>query len=93
MQNLETNEEEIIVMQEQGIDRRERAVAVKGLRYAIREFWDPKILQGILWWKLSTVPAHFRVEPFVLLIGKHQQIQDSLDEELIDVKKQYYKEI
>lgn len=46
----------------------ERALALRGLRRA-SERVAPGMLAGVLWWKLSTLPEHERVEPFVLILG------------------------
>lgn len=59
----------MVVWQEQPERPMERALAVRALWQAHRELEEP-LLAGILYWKLSTEPAHRRVEPFVLLIDE-----------------------
>ncbi len=61
--------ERLVVWEEQPADARERALAVRALRAAHREAGDD-LLAGILYWKLSTVPSHRDVEPFVLVLGE-----------------------
>lgn len=62
----------LVVWQDQPVDLTERALAVRALRQAHAELQDP-FLAGILYWKLSTEPAHFDVEPFVLLIDEGRE--------------------
>ena len=62
-------ERRLVVWQDQPVDLTERALAVRALRQAHAELREP-FLAGILYWKLSTEPAHFDVEPFVLLIDE-----------------------
>ncbi len=57
----------------------ERALALKGLRRAAQEV-EPGMLQGLLYWKLSTLPGHREVEPFVLILG--EEPPDPLEIEL-----------
>lgn len=59
----------LVVWQDQPVDLQERALAVRALRQVHREMEEP-FLQGLLYWKLSTEPVHFREEPFVLLIDE-----------------------
>lgn len=59
----------LVIWQDQPVDLEERALAVRALRQAHREMEEP-FLRGLLYWKLSTEPAHFREEPFVLLIDE-----------------------
>ncbi|MCB1055609.1 MAG: hypothetical protein KDD11_08875 [Acidobacteria bacterium] len=46
----------------------ERALALRGLREAERRV-APGMLAGVLWWKLSTLPEHRAIEPFVMILG------------------------
>ena len=59
----------LMIWEDQPPDLTERAQAVRGLFEADREFGG-NMLAGILYWKLSTEPAHRDVEPFVLLVGE-----------------------
>ena len=90
MRNMQTLSEDLIVLSDQMIDREERILAVRALRKAIQQFWDPKILQGVLWWKLSTHPYHHDDEPFALLIGNRQPVLDLLQQELVMLQNQYF---
>ena len=58
----------LMIWQDQPVDREERAAAVAGL-YEANYSLGGDLLAGILYWKLSTEPAHEEVEPFVLVIG------------------------
>ena len=58
----------LMIWEDQPEDPQERADAVEGLYRADREFGGT-MLAGLLYWKLSTDPAHREVEPFVLVIG------------------------
>ena len=70
---------QLMVWADQPIDPIERALAVKGLFNANLSTGD-NLLAGILYWKLSTVPSHEEVEPFVLLIGDQAPEDPMLDE-------------
>ena len=58
----------LMIWEEQPDDPLERAEAVRGL-YEANLALGGDFLAGILYWKLSTEPAHSEVEPFVLIIG------------------------
>lgn len=64
--------EHLLVWQEQPPYPRERALAVRALEEARRETGE-RFLAGVLYWKLSTVPAHHAIEPFVLILGQHPE--------------------
>ncbi len=70
----------LMIWEDQPTDRRERAAAVAGL-YKANLSLGGELLAGILYWKLSTEPAHEEVEPFVLIIGDRAP-DDPLLEEL-----------
>lgn len=70
--------EKLVVWEEEPVDLKERALAVRALYRANRAVGEP--LAGILYWKLSTQPYHFDDEPFVLII--HPEARDPLLEEL-----------
>ncbi len=58
----------LMIWEDQPTERKERAAAVAGL-YQANLSMGGDLLAGILYWKLSTEPAHEEVEPFVLVIG------------------------
>jgi len=78
---LETTEgeKELKIWQDEPIDHRERAMALRALWSAHREL-DPPLLAGLLYWKLSTVESHYDIEPFVILID--EVIDDPVLDEL-----------
>jgi hypothetical protein len=59
---------QLVVWYEQPIDYEERLLALEALRAAHRRA-DSDLI-GILYWKLSTDPAHEAIEPFVCHIGR-----------------------
>lgn len=67
---------EMLLWRRREIDPRERALAVRSLGDAALD--HPGLLHGLLYWKLSTVPEHEEIEPFVLILGQ----EDPLEEEL-----------
>lgn len=70
----------LVVYDEQPVDLEERALAVRALRASVERL-APKLLQGLLYWKLSTVEAHRDIEPFVLVVGPDGA--DPLQDELL----------
>lgn len=58
----------LVAWRDRPVDREERAAAVRAL-YDAQLAVDPDLLAGLLWWKLTTDPAHEAVEPFALVIG------------------------
>jgi hypothetical protein len=69
--------ERMIVWEEQPVDLRERALAVRGLYRANLELGGD-LLAGLLYWKLSTEPAHVDVEPFVMILGAGDPLESEL---------------
>ncbi len=61
-------ERELVVWPEAPLDPRERAIAVSALGEAAGQV-APGLLRGVLYWKLSTIPDHAAIEPFVLILG------------------------
>lgn len=62
--------EELVLWQDQPHDLEERALALEALRTEQLELGGD-LLAGILYWKLSTLPEHESIEPFVItLTGK-----------------------
>lgn len=60
------DEKELIVWSEQTDSEVERTMAIKALRETNEKY---NLLQGILYWKLSTYEEHKKYEPFVLVIN------------------------
>jgi hypothetical protein len=69
----------LMIWEEQPDDPSERAEAVRGL-YEANLAMGGDFLAGILYWKLSTEPAHLEVEPFVLIIGDKADVDPLLAE-------------
>ena len=61
-------ETRLVVWQDQPESPEERALAIRSLRRAAQEV-APEMLQGLLYWKLSTQPGHRQIEPFVVILG------------------------
>ena len=59
----------LIVWAEQPDDPAERALAIQAL-YDAHLKLGGELLAGLLYWKLSTLPAHREIEPFVLILGE-----------------------
>ena len=62
----------LVVWEEQPPDETERALAVRALFESERRLRS-RMLEGILYWKLSTIPAHREIEPFVLILGEEPE--------------------
>ncbi len=58
----------LVVWEDEPADPQERALAVRAL-YDAHRAQGGDLLAGILYWKLSTLPGHREVEPFVLVLG------------------------
>ncbi len=69
--------ERLVVWEEQESDLAERAAAVRGL-YRAQLAHPRNLLSGLLYWKLSTVPSHVEVEPFVLVLGDSDPLEQEL---------------
>lgn len=69
--------ERLVVWEEQAVDLDERALAVRGL-YRAHARAGGDLLAGLLYWKLSTEPAHAEVEPFVLVLGSGDPLATEL---------------
>lgn len=69
--------EELVVWQEQPLEPRERALAVRALAEALDRFGEP-LLEGLLWWKLSTDPGHHDIEAFLLVLGEDDPLWAAL---------------
>jgi hypothetical protein len=67
----------LVVWPEQPLRPRERALAIDALRRVEHARSSP-LLAGLLWWKLTTVPSHVEIEPFVLLLGSGDPLEDAL---------------
>jgi hypothetical protein len=67
---------ELVVWRDLPVDLSERALAIQALAEASTS--HPGLVQGILYWKLSTVPEHREIEPFVAILGEEDPIFDAL---------------
>lgn len=75
--SVDNPEQELVVWEDQPVDRTERALAVRALFDAHRELAAP-FLRGLLYWKLSTVSTHEEIESFVLLLGQGDPLEAEL---------------
>jgi hypothetical protein len=70
-----TKPHRLIVWDGEPLDFKERAAAVRALYKTNQKFArtlasrDKELIAGLLYWKLSTQPAHLDIEPFVHIIG------------------------
>lgn len=53
------------------VDTAERAAAIRAL-HRVHQEMGGELLAGLLYWKLSTIPAHREVEPFVVVLEEGQ---------------------
>lgn len=67
----------LFVWEDEAIDPTERALAVRALRAAHRDAGGD-LLGGILYWKLTTRPEHREIEPFALVLGVGDPLEDEL---------------
>lgn len=71
----------IVVWGEQPLQPIERALAIRALASASVDV-APGMLRGLLWWKLSTVPSHREIEPFVVILEERGEPEDPVLPEL-----------
>ena len=78
--DLDDNQE-LLLADEQTVDFEERAVAINALHQVLSAD-HPDLLDGILYWKLSTQPNHLEIEPFVLILNHAPQdpLRDALNQ-------------
>jgi Glycoside Hydrolase Family 113 len=69
--------EQLVVWQDQPFDLAERALAVRGL-YKAHLAVGGDLLAGILYWKLSTEPAHAEIEPFAMILATGDPLEAEL---------------
>jgi hypothetical protein len=69
-------DEDLVLWRDLPEDLNERAVAIRALRLASRERSD--LLQGILYWKLSSLDEHRAIEPFVAILGSGDPLLSEL---------------
>jgi hypothetical protein len=69
--------DKLVVWPEQPLRPQERALAIDALVRVEAERPNP-LLAGLLWWKLTTIPSHVEIEPFVLLLGSGDPLEDAL---------------
>jgi hypothetical protein len=68
---------ELWVWGDQPVDLGERAAAIRALHDAHQELERP-LLRGLLYWKLSTIPSHREIEPFVQILGSDDPALEEL---------------
>ena len=61
------------------VDTAERAAAMRAL-YRVHEELGGEMLAGLLYWKLTTIPAHREVEPFVVVLEEGPEADPMLEE-------------
>ncbi|WP_299407482.1 hypothetical protein [Acaryochloris sp. IP29b_bin.148] len=61
-------QQKVILWTMQPTNPQERVLAVQALYKTVKAHY-PHLLQGILYWKISTQPNHQAVEPFVLILN------------------------
>ena len=61
------------------VDTGERAAAIAAL-HRVHEEMGGELLAGLLYWKLSTIPSHREVEPFVVLLEQGEDADPALAE-------------
>lgn len=74
---------ELIVWNAQHEDLNERALAVRALDKAVA---GSPLFRGALYWKLSTIPSHKDIEPFVLILNDRTTGPDPLLAALLDLR-------
>jgi hypothetical protein len=74
-------EKRLIVWNQQPLEPRERTAAVAALR-RVSQAEFPRLLTGILYWKLSTLAKHREIEPFVAILAGDDPDSRPLIEEL-----------
>lgn len=67
----------LIVWPEQPLRPNERALAIAALQRVEAARPNP-LLAGVLWWKLTTIASHVEIEPFVLLLGAGDPLEEEL---------------
>lgn len=63
----------LIAWQDRPLRPEERALAIGALHEALHEADGERerpLLAGLLYWKLSTIPGHREIEPFVAIVGE-----------------------
>lgn len=63
-----SEEARLIAWQDRPLRPEERALALQALQEAHADRSEP-FLRGLLYWKLSTIPEHREIEPFVAIVG------------------------
>lgn len=63
-----SEEPRLVAWQDRPLRPEERALALEALHRA-HAARDRPILRGLLYWKLSTIPEHREIEPFVAILG------------------------
>ena len=71
------NQDSVIVWPEQSINLQERAIAFESLHNTLEQH-HPDLLNGLLYWKLSTQPQQTQIEPYVLILDETDPLQKIL---------------
>lgn len=69
----------MVTWNQEPLDPDERAMAMAALDQAHRELPEP-FLDGILYWKLSTIHSHLEIEPFVCMLGEDDPLLEAMRE-------------
>lgn len=64
----DSDQRRLMIWKEQPVNFKERTLALRALRQVERQS-PHRVLSGILYWKLSTIPEHRSIEPFVCLLS------------------------
>jgi hypothetical protein len=67
----------VITWEQEPLVPQERAMAMAALDQAHREHPEP-FLDGLLYWKLSTIHSHLEIEPFVCMLGEEDPLLESM---------------
>ena len=66
---LDEDDPKLFVWGDQPRDLDERAEAIRALDRVLGRRDGPALLTGLLWWKLTSLPEHRAIEPFVAVLG------------------------
>ena len=71
------NQNTVVVWSEQTLNLQERAIAFESLQNTLKQH-HPDLLNGLLYWKLSTQPEQTKIEPYVLILDDTDPLQKIL---------------
>jgi len=66
---IEERDSALYVWGDEPVRPDERVEAIRALDRVLRRREGAPLLDGLLWWKLSTLPGHREIEPFVAILG------------------------